>query len=356
MASNVSIRGRLKDFPLIALVGLGKAEALAGANRQAILISGLGVLSVGLLLALTAMLSREISRRIKQALALEAQRHKLKEINAECAAAKRQAEQANQSKSLFLANIGHELRTPLTAILGFAEIIRDKVFGNDLERYTGYASDIYGSGTYLLELIGNLLEWSKIEAGKFELHERVLDLSQIEAECLRLVQGQAENRGVELTAGPEGAGTSLYTDETALKQILLNVLSNAIKFTIKGGSVWLDHTLGTDCSLTLAVKDSGIGMTEDEIRQALEPFRQVQSALSRPGDVTGLGLPLAVQLTELHGGSLTIESHPSQGTTVSVHFPAWRVNPDNTVESLKPPEKEHDPPSAKKITRPAPKH
>ncbi len=347
---------RLKDFPLIALVGLGKDEALAGADRQAILMSGLGILSAGLLLALTAMLSREISRRIKQALALEAQRHKLKEINTECAAAKRQAEQANQSKSLFLANIGHELRTPLTAVIGFAEIIRDRVFGNDLERYTEYASDIYGSGTYLLELIGNLLDWSKIEAGKFELHETVLDLSQIEAECLRLVEGQAENRGVELTASPKGAGTSLYADETALKQILLNVLSNAIKFTPRGGSVRLGRTLGTDGSLTLAVKDSGIGMTGDEIRQALEPFRQVQSALSQPGDGTGLGLPLAVQLTELHGGSLTIESHPSQGTTVSVHFPAWRVNPENTPGSLKPLETEHDAPSAEKIARPAPRH
>jgi two-component system, cell cycle sensor histidine kinase PleC len=110
-------------------------------------------------------------------------------------------------------------------------------------------------------LIGNLLDWSKIEAGKFEIHERVLDLSQIEVESLRLVRGQAENRGIELAANPEGTGILLYADETA---------SNAIKFTSKGGSVWLGHTLEADGSLTLAVKDSGIGMTDDEIRQALE--------------------------------------------------------------------------------------
>jgi signal transduction histidine kinase len=342
---------RLKDFPLVALVGLGKAEALAGANRQAILMSGLGLLSVGLLLALTATLGREISRRIKQAFALESHRRKLKEINAECRSAKLQAERANQSKSLFLANIGHELRTPLTAIIGFAEITRDKVFGNDLDRYAGYASDIYEAGTHLLELIGNLLDWSKIEAGKFELHEKALDLSQIEADCLRLVRGQAENRGIELAASPGGAGISLCADETALKQIILNVLSNAIKFTPRGGSVWLGRTLEADGSLKVAVRDSGIGMTEDEVRQALEPFRQVQNALSQHRDGTGLGLPLAAQLTELHGGSLAIESHPSQGTTVSIHFPAWRVNSDNTLESSEPPEKEHDPSFATKMAK-----
>ncbi|MGA7328220.1 MAG: HAMP domain-containing sensor histidine kinase [Rhodomicrobium sp.] len=282
------------------------------------------------------MLVQESSRRLKQALALEAQGRKLKEINAECVAAKQQAEQANQSKSLFLANIGHELCTPLTAIIGFAEVIRDKVFGNDIDRYAGYASDIHGAGTHLLELIRNLLDWSKIEAGKFELHQRVLDLNQIEHECLHLVQGQAENRGVKLTACLEGVPIALCADETALKQVLLNLLSNAIKFTTRGGSVRLGRTLEADGALRLSVKDSGIGMTEDEIRQALEPFRQVQNADLPRRDGTGLGLPLAAQLMELHGGSLTIESHKSQGTIVSVHFPAWRVNPDKDLKGCGP--------------------
>ncbi|MGA7323834.1 MAG: ATP-binding protein, partial [Rhodomicrobium sp.] len=347
---------RLNDFPFIALVGLGKAEALAGANRQATLMSGLGLLSIALLLGLTALLLREISRRVKQALALEANRRKLKEMNSELAGAKREAELANQTKSLFLANIGHELLTPLTGIIGFAEIIRGKVFGNDFDRYAGYASDIYGAATHLLELIRNLLDWSKIEAGKFELHERTLDLSRIEAECLRLVRGQAENSGIELTASPEGAPVSLCADETALKQILLNILSNAIKFTPKGGSVWFGRTLDADGALTLCIKDSGIGMTEEEIGQALEPFRQVQSPLLHHREGTGLGLPLAAHLMELHGGSLAVESHPGQGTTVSVHFPAWRVNPENGKESLKPPAQDHDPRSVKKMSRPARKH
>jgi len=136
---------KLKDFPLIALVGLGKEEVLVAAHRQALFMMGLGIFSAILLLSLTAMLSREIFRRIRQALALDAQRRQLKEQNTELATAKRQAEEANQSKSLFLANIGHELRTPLTAIIGFSEIIRDKTFGEDPRRYSEYASDIYGS-------------------------------------------------------------------------------------------------------------------------------------------------------------------------------------------------------------------
>jgi two-component system cell cycle sensor histidine kinase PleC len=323
---------RLKEFPLFALVGLGKAETLASANRQAVLMSGLGLVSVGLVLALTAMLLREISRRSRQALTVEAQRQKLKEINSELVTAKQQAEQANQSKSLFLAKVGHELRTPLNAILGFAQIIRDKIIDNNRERYSAYASDIYKAASHLLELIENLLDLSRIEAGKFELDETTVDLSQTEAQCVSLVRGQAENRGVELSIMEDGAKLSLMAGETALREIILNVLSNAIKFTPKGGSIWLNHRLDPDGALTVTVKDSGIGMTEDEIRLALEPFRQVRSGLWRRGEGLGLGLPIAVQLMELHGGALTIGSVPEQGTTVSLYFPAWRVNPQSNLE------------------------
>jgi signal transduction histidine kinase len=341
----------LEDFPLIAIVGLGKAEALAGANRESILLSGFAVFAAGVLLALTAMLGREISRRIKQALALQTSRRKLKEMNAECVSAKWQAERANQSKSFFLANIGHELLTPLTAIIGFAEIIRDKVFGNDPGRYVEYASDIHQSANHLLQLIRNLLDLSKIEAGKFELHERVFNLAEMEETCLHLVRGQAENRGVELAKGQNGLAISLNADETALKQVLLNMLSNAIKFTPKGGSVWLSHSLEPDGKLTITVADTGVGMAQEEIELALQPFQQVQNPLLSNREGTGLGLPLAVQLMALHGGSLAIESHPDQGTSVSVRVPAWRVSAGGDLQASNPSPPDHAPLAAKEVTR-----
>jgi signal transduction histidine kinase len=316
---------RLKDSPAIALVGLGKAEALAGANRQATLMSSFGVVAAGLLLTLIARLSREISRRIRQAITLDDHRRKLKVMNADLAAAKRQAEQANESKSRFLANIGHELRTPLNGIIGFSEIIRDKVFGHDLDRYAEYASHIYRSASHLLGLVQNLLDWKRIEASKFELHEGVLDLAEIESECLRVVRGQANNNGIALRGGSEERPILLYADKTALKQILLNILSNAIKYTPHGGTVWLERRFEADGSLTLAIRDSGIGMTPDEIQLALQPFQRVESALLNHREGTGLGLPLAAQLIELHGGSLTLESQPGQGTAVFVRFPASRL-------------------------------
>lgn len=316
---------KVARFPFIAVVGLDKAEAMAEANRQAILMAILGILAAGMAAAMAEMLKREFSRRLKHILALDAHRRKLREANAKLAAAKSQAEEANQSKSLFLAKISHELRTPLNAILGFAEIIRDRVFGNDLERYSQYAADIYDSGLHLLSVIRNLLDLSKIEAAKFELHEAFVDLATIEQESLRMVQGQANTRGIKLNATLAEPGLRLHADETVLKQILINLLSNAIKFTPEGGSVSLSSKKETDGSLLISVTDTGAGMSAEEIEQALEPFRQLPGKSSQHMEGTGLGLPLAAQLTELHGGSLTVQSVPCQGTSVSVRFPAWRM-------------------------------
>ncbi len=316
---------RIPGFPLVAIVGLGKAEALAGANRAALLIASLAALSAALLLVKALLLKREFARRAKQALALDNHRRELREMNALLIAAKRQAEEANKSKSIFLANIGHELRTPLNAILGFAEIIRDQVFGNDPERYSRYAADIHSAGTYLLSVMRNLLDVSKIEAAKFELQEARIEFGELVRECLRLVEGQAKARGLTLSASPIG-GVFLQADETALKQILINLLSNAIKFTPEGGSVSLSSRIESDGGLTVTITDSGAGMSAEDIRQALEPFRQVRNKSSTHPEGTGLGLPLASQLAGLHGGSLTIDSAPGRGTAVSVRFPAWRVS------------------------------
>jgi signal transduction histidine kinase len=320
---------RIAGFPLVAIVGIGKAEALAGANREAILVTSLGVLSAGLLLGMALMIKRELFRRAKYAAYLDSHRRKLKEMNVRLEIARRQAEAANRSKSLFLANIGHELRTPLNAILGFAEIIRDRIFGNDPDRYTRYAADIYQAGAHLLNVIRSLLDLSKIEAGKFELRETLLQASRITAECLSVVKTQAARRNVDLIATPSVPAIRLYADETSLKQIVINLLSNAIKFTPSGGAVTLTVSLDAGGFFVISVKDTGIGMTEAEVQEALEPFRQVRSDSTADSEGTGLGLPLAVRLTELHGGSLTIESTPGSGTVMSARFPPWRVR---TVE------------------------
>jgi signal transduction histidine kinase len=227
---------------------------------------------------------------------------------------------------LFLANIGHELRTPLNAILGFAEIIRDRVFGNDLERYSKYAADIHQSGAHLLKVVRGLLDLSKIEAGKLDLHEEWVRVDRLASECLLVVRGQAEKKGVSLCISRTIPAILLLADETSLKQILINLLSNAVKFTPQGGTVSLSGAVGYNGAFALKVEDTGIGMTEAEVQEALQPYGQVRNEKSAGTEGTGLGLPLAVQLTRLHAGSLSIDSYPGAGTTVLVEFPNWRTD------------------------------
>jgi two-component system, cell cycle sensor histidine kinase PleC len=317
---------KIAGFPLIAIVGIGKAEAMAGANREAILVTSLGALSAGLLLGMAWMLGRELSRRAKYASFLDGHRRKLQEMNVKLETAKRHAEDANRSKSLFLANISHELRTPLNAILGFAEVIRDRVLGNDPDRYSKYAADIYQAGTHLLNVVRALLDLSKIEAGKLELHEQWVKVDRLASECLLIVKGQAEKKGVSVSIPRAIPAICIFADETSLKQIIINLLSNAIKFTPEGGSVSLSGAAAYNGAFILKVEDTGIGMTEAEVREALKPYGQVRNEGSAGAEGTGLGLPLAVQLAQLHAASLTIDSHPGAGTAVVVEFPNWRTD------------------------------
>jgi two-component system, cell cycle sensor histidine kinase PleC len=310
---------KITGFPMVAVVGISKAEAMAGANREAILLIGLGVLSAGLLLGMARMLKRELSRR-------DANRRQLQELNAKLETAKRNAEDANHSKSIFLANMSHELRTPLNAILGFAEIIRDRVFGNDLDRYSKYAADIYQAGTHLLNVIRGLLDLSKIEAGKLDLREEWVRADRVVSECLLVVKSQAEKKGINLFISRPIPAACLFADETSLKQIIINLLSNAIKFTPEGGTVSLSGEAGQNGGFVIKVEDTGIGMTGAEIQEALKPYGQVRDGTSPGAEGTGLGLPLAVQLTQLHSGSLSIDSHRGSGTAVAVEFPYWRTN------------------------------
>ena len=241
-------------------------------------------------------------------------------------AAKEHAELANRAKSEFLANMSHELRTPLNAVIGFSEVIASQILGpigND--KYAEYANDIHASGEHLLELINDILDLSKIEAGKLELHEEDVDIERAIRAALTLVKERAEAGGLRLDRIVPKTLPMLRADERKLKQMLLNMLSNAIKFTPKGGRVLLRIGVDRRHGLTFEVSDTGIGIAPEDIPRAMSPFGQVESAMTRTCEGTGLGLPLIRALAEAHGASFTLDSAIGVGTTARVRFPRARV-------------------------------
>jgi PAS domain S-box-containing protein len=243
--------------------------------------------------------------------------------------AKNEAEQANRAKSEFLANMSHELRTPLNAILGFSQVIRDRHFGDDIARYSQYAANIHDSGEMLLALISDILEMSKLEAGKLKLAEEVVDLEKVVESCRTMVAGRAQDSGIAITILLPPSSIRLRGDQRALKQILLNLMSNAIKFTHSGGSVSISLAKADSGEIQLTVADSGIGIKPSALAKVFQPFYQIDHAATRAKGGTGLGLAISKHLAELHGGTIAIDSKIGIGTTVTVTLPAARaVNQD----------------------------
>ena len=251
---------------------------------------------------------------------LERQALELADLAEKYSQEKNRAEEANQTKSKFLANMSHELRTPLNAIIGFSEIMESGMFGTlGSEKYQEYCHDILTSGHYLLEVINDILDMSKIEAGRMKLDLEPLDLSKTLAESLRVVSGRAEDKNLMIDADIDGT-ISVVADRRAVKQIIVNLLSNAVKFTPDGGKVVVRTRLLSD-SIVLMIADTGIGIAPQSLARLGRPFEQVESQLTKTYHGSGLGLAIARSLTNLHGGSMRLRSKLGTGTVVCVSLP-----------------------------------
>ena len=252
--------------------------------------------------------------------ALEQQALELADLAEKYSEEKNRAEEANQTKSKFLANMSHELRTPLNAIIGFSEIMESGMFGTlGSEKYQEYCHDILTSGHYLLEVINDILDMSKIEAGRMKLDMESLDLSKTLAESLRVVSGRADDKNLVVSADIEGT-ISVVADRRAIKQIIVNLLSNAVKFTPDGGKVTVRSRLLRD-SIVLMIADTGIGIAPHSLARLGRPFEQVESQLTKTYHGSGLGLAIARSLTHLHGGTMRLRSRLGTGTVVCVSLP-----------------------------------
>lgn len=250
---------------------------------------------------------------------------------------RRRAEDANKAKSLFLANMSHELRTPLNAIIGFSEVMKLELFGKHAQpTYQQYSSDIHHSGQLLLGLINDVLDLSRIEAGRFDLSTDILSLKDIGTECLNLIELRAQGQNVGLENNIADDLPQLLADGRAIRQILINLLTNAVKFSPAHSTVSLNAKLAQDGGLLISIQDQGPGIAPDEIHHILKSFSQGAEGIARPGSGTGLGLAIVQGLVDQHDGKLTIESTLGEGTTAHVWLPATRMSRADIPMSFEP--------------------
>jgi signal transduction histidine kinase len=259
---------------------------------------------------------------------LEQQGAELERSAQRLVAARDEAQAANRAKSEFLANMGHELRTPLNAIIGFSDLIKAGTCGPiGNAKYLDYSDEINRSGQHLLDIINNLLDLSRIQAGKQELREQTVDVGALVERCRKLLAGDVKDGGLQLDVRMPAHLPALHGDPRKVEQILRNLLSNAVEFTAPGGTITVSVTADAGHGIAVAVQDTGIGIAVEDISKALASFGQVDGSLARQHEGTGLGLPLAKALAELHGGTLVLDSEIGVGTTVRVRFPPERLIP-----------------------------
>ena len=305
-------------FMIPVLMGHGHFAVKPHSVREQIIVVQLFIAVIGFSVVLVGAALAE-RRRLEQGLASAIVRAET--AREEAIVARDVAERANRLKSMFLATMSHELRTPLNAVIGFSELMQSQLYGplGD-RRYREYAGLIGGAGYHLLSLINDVLDMSKIEAGKFELHLEIFDIREIVRDCMALMRDRADQDGVALSENTIMASPMVDADRRALKQILLNLLSNAIKFTPLGGKA-IVRVKSTGDTLFLSVEDNGVGIPADQVSRLGNPFVQIRSSAGASHEGTGLGLALVRALSEVHGGKLRIDSILNHGTTVSVIIP-----------------------------------
>ena len=310
-AEVVSRLGNEVTIPIIMLTG----KDISGTEREALHAGAFDFLDKN------ELTPAALARSIDFALNRFQVEFQLRRSEERLRAAREEADQANRTKSEFLAQMSHELRTPLNAILGYSEIIKDDVFANGISvQYREYADAVYSSGHHLLNLINDLLDLSKIEAGAYRLSLSEIEILPVIESTQTLFAPVARERGIDITCTIAAGMTHIRADERALKQIIVNLISNAVKFSPDNGTVMI-VTRDTSTTSTIEVIDHGIGIRPEEMDVALTPFEQTSGAAHAKGNGTGLGLPITKLLVEQHGGTLKLESAPEQGTRVTLQFP-----------------------------------
>jgi signal transduction histidine kinase len=313
--STVQVSGAIMDPPLLAI----SVAAVAA------LIVALGLIGALVDHHLASRASKEAERLRVYVAELEATKHQLEQASHNLHQALNEAAAANKAKSDFMAAMSHELRTPLNAVIGFSEMLGGEIYGPlGHARYKEYVEDIRTSGVHLLALINDLLDLSRLDAGQLELLEEDVDLAEVVAEALKIVRPRAQNANIRLFEAIEAPELAVRGDRRRIRQVVINLLANAVKFTPEKGTVRVTIRRQGD-EAAIVVTDTGIGIAKEDIPRAFERFHQIDSSRSRKYDGAGLGLPLSKELMELHEGRLEMESTLQVGTTVTMLFPHARV-------------------------------